>query len=110
MMGHRANIYVHAGNDRGVYLYTHSDGFKLPEVLRTALSREERWNDDQYLARIVFCEMVRDDIDGSTNYGISTYLGDGENQMLDVDTHHGTVTWNEQVMWFREYIKEPRSW
>lgn len=109
-MGDRANVYVHHGDRPGVYLYTHGNGYKLPEVLREALAREERWDDDQYLSRIIFSEMIKDDIDGSTGYGISAYCGDGSDKILDVDTMRGTVSIDGLLRSFREYIREPRKW
>lgn len=86
-MGDRGNIIV---KDRGsqVFLYTHWGGYELPNVLKDALIRgEDRWNDGQYLARVIFCEMVKDDIEGTTGYGISSVIGDGGKDItVDVDT------------------------
>lgn len=31
-MGDRANVYVHEGDQPGVYLYTHWSGHELPET------------------------------------------------------------------------------
>lgn len=41
-MGDRANAYVHAGEEAGVYLYTHWSGTELPGVVRDALA-SPRW-------------------------------------------------------------------
>ena len=58
-MGDRGNIIVKDGNSE-VYLYTHWTGSDLPDVLRSALKRgKSRWNDGPYLARIIFCEIVK---------------------------------------------------
>lgn len=92
-MGDRANIYVHEGDEPGVYLYTHWSGYDLPEVARLALVRgQSRWDDPQYLARIVFCQMISGDTDGTTGYGISAAVGDGANHIVDIDTKAGAVT------------------
>ena len=58
-MGDRANIVIE--NDAGrIYLYTHWAGYSLPETLRSALERgKSRWDDESYLTRIIFCEMVK---------------------------------------------------
>lgn len=90
-MGTRANVRVHDGDHPGVYLYQHWDGDGLVNTVQAALARQERWDDDQYLARIIFCQMVKDDIDGTTGYGISAWLGDGGDRIVDVDTATMTV-------------------
>lgn len=90
-MGDRANIYVHHGKSAGVYLYTHHDGTELPETVRQGLARKARWDDEQYLARILFDEMTGRR-GGETGYGISAVVGDGDDRIVDVDTRAQTVT------------------
>ena len=86
-MGDRANVYVHHGERPGVYLYTHWAGSELPAIVVSALRRGVgRWNDVQYLTRIIFCEMIKDDVEGKTGYGISAEVGDGDDRIVDVDT------------------------
>lgn len=66
-----------------MFLYSHWDGYELPETLRSALVRGRgRWSDESYLARIVFCEMVAGDQQGDTGYGISTRLTDNGYDLL----------------------------
>lgn len=98
-MGDRANIVVksNAGKDR-VCLYTHWQGYKLPDVLRAALVRgESRLFDYQYLTRIIFCEMIKDDVEGITGFGISQHLGDGTDQVITVDIDAQTVQVNKRA-------------
>lgn len=86
-MGDRANVYVHEGNKPGVYLYTHWEGSELPQTVVRALQRGRgRWDDVQYLTRIIFGEMVGQDVYGTTGYGISAEVGDGDDRIVDVDT------------------------
>lgn len=78
-MGDRANVYIKDSATEGVFLYTHWGGDELPEVVREALDSDAgrgRWNDGSYLARIVFCRMVKGDEASATGYGISSRLGD----------------------------------
>jgi len=76
-MGDRGNIIVEDGKSK-VYLYTHWGGSELKEILMSALKRgKERWTDGQYLARIIFCEMVKGDEKGLTGFGISSEIGGG---------------------------------
>lgn len=117
-MGDRANVYIHEGARPGVYLYTHWDGYRLPNVVQDALRRgESRWNDDQYLARIVFCEMVGDQTKGESGYGISAAVGDGDDRIVDLDTSTQTVKLtrhgvnDSQPLSFTEYVQqEAASW
>lgn len=69
-MGDRVQVLV---QPIGVYLYSHWAGESVQGVVSDALRRGKgRWTDPEYLARIIFCEMVKKDIDGETGYGIGT--------------------------------------
>lgn len=73
-MGDRANVVVvqHGGKKGartgGVFLYTHWGGSELGRTLRDALARAggkgraategNRWDDEPYLVRIIFSEML----------------------------------------------------
>lgn len=62
-------------------------------MVRSALRRgQDRWDDEPYLARIIFSELIRDDIEGETGYGISTYLTDYNFPSVVVDTMSQTVS------------------
>lgn len=61
-MGDRANIVVKC-DDEQVVFYTHWSGYRIANILANALRRGRgRWNDFQYLNRIIFCEMIKDDV------------------------------------------------
>lgn len=96
-MGDRANVIVKDG-DSTVYLYTHWSGSDLPRLVQAALERAYKGNrldDGPYLARIVFCEMLKQDsLDGLTGFGISSTLGDGGDApdiTLSVDSQTMTI-------------------
>ena len=109
-MGNRANIVVKEDEkDSGVYFYTHWGGYNLPIILQDALKRKERWYDHSYLARIIFCEMVKDEIDGETGYGISTCLTDNENPIITVQVDIQNVSFNGYDLQFKDYIKLTES-
>ncbi len=111
-MGDRANVRVKS-QASDVFLYTHWGGYALPETVRKALSLRERWSDDSYLARIIFCSMVRgDDAEATTGFGISSTIGDGEDQLITVDVEAQTVKVNAQApVSFKDYISSPApSW
>lgn len=69
-MGSRAQILI---EDEKVYLYTHWGANELEENLKHILDTPKarsRWDDSEYLTRIIFSEMIKNDIDGETGYGI----------------------------------------
>lgn len=103
-MGNRANVYVQDGDDNGVYLYTHWGGSELPEVLRDALRRgRDRWDDAQYLARIIFCEMVQDNVMDLAGYGITSRVWDGDGGIIEVDPEEQVVAFKGKTISFLEY-------
>ena len=96
-MGDRANVKLvqrtWAGEERPIYLYTHWRGSELAETLRAALRRGDgRWDDDSYLARIIWGEMTRDDPLGTTGFGIGVERPDNEHRIIAVDCQKGTIT------------------
>ena len=101
-MGDRANVKVEDG-DSTVFLYTHWDGSGLPIILKNALLKKERWDDGQYLARIIFQEMIGSD-ESTTGYGISSVIGDGDNRILIVNIETQTVSVKDKQWPFTEYI------
>lgn len=85
-MGDKANVFVRQEEDgAGVYLYTHWGGHNLPETVQAALAHKVSWDDPQYLARVIFCHMIGDDVRGDLNYGISARIGDNGHKILVVD-------------------------
>lgn len=83
-MGDRANVAV-VQSAGPVFLYTHWTGSDLPAIVQRALAHKQRWTDDQYLARIVFSEMIRDSVLDETGFGIGTEPSDGEDRIVVVD-------------------------
>lgn len=85
-MGDRANIAIEQGDGTRIWLYTHWAGYDLPKTLHAAIKRgTDRWDDTPYLARIIFCEMVKNSLDDLTGYGITTSMTDNEYPLLVVD-------------------------
>lgn len=87
-MGARGNIEVD-----GVNLYGHWSGSTLPRILQEAFAKRWRWTDGGYLARIVFCRMVRGSEEVETGFAISPAgdLPDNEYPVLRVHTGTGRV-------------------
>jgi hypothetical protein len=110
-MGDRANVVVKESGEQ-VCLYTHWSGYELPGTLRSAMKRgESRLDDSQYLARIIFCEMVRGREMDTTGFGISQNIGDGGNQVIVVDVDNATVTINDnEAMTFSDFMSGSAGW
>lgn len=107
-MGDRGNIVVKQGRDNPpVWLYTHWSGCDMPLLLQNALKRKQRWDDNSYLTRIIFCALIQGDTEGETGYGISTIENDNEHHYLVVDPDEGTVAVIEYH--YARESKEPLS-
>lgn len=91
-MGDRGNIQI-KGKDIGgtVNFYTHWSGSHIREITATALARRQRWDDGGYLARIIFCGLIGDDVKGETGYGIACEPLDNEHPIIVVDVDKQTV-------------------
>ena len=94
-MGDRGNIVIEKDGDHfesPIFFYTHWTGSDIKETLQSALIKgESRWDDPQYLSRVIFCGLVGND-DGITGYGITTCLCDNEHNLLCVNMKDKTVT------------------
>lgn len=99
-MGDRGNIVVRGQNGSEVFLYAHWTGGALPITAQEVLRKNLRWSDAGYLARLMFCAMVResDDIGGELGYGIST-------QRLDYNHHDVVIDVEKQKVFFRDPVK-----
>src|SRR5512138_3521805 len=98
-MGDRGNIVVlqHGAPDGGetgaVYLYSHWGGSSLARTVQCALLRgRDRWDDEPYLARILFNEMTAGAELETQSFGLSTYLTDNEHDLVVVDSARQTVS------------------
>ncbi len=84
-MGDRGNIAIRQRNGDHVVIYTHWSGSSIRGILQQALKRKLRWQDESYLARIIFQAVVGDDM-GELGYGIAAnYLPDNQHPVLVVD-------------------------
>ncbi len=96
-MGDRANIRLQHGSDApSIYLYTHWRGSDLPAIVAEGLTNARpRWNDVQYLNRIVFSTLTQGQPGTElTGYGLGTMLGDGEDRIVHVNTRKQCVRLN----------------
>lgn len=104
-MGDQGNIIIREDGAPDLFLYSHWSGYKLHIIAQNALALNDRWDDSQYLARIVFCAMLDGNI-GTTGFGISTVMGDGDGQCVVIDVSEQKVYTGEGIDgWsFTDYI------
>lgn len=104
-MGDRANIKFVEVEGGEIFFYTHWSGTELPEILAAALDRgRDRWNDESYLARIIFSEMVKDDLGSNTGAGISTYRTDYEYDDLIVSVKDQRIYGRGGDLSFEDFV------
>ncbi len=106
-MGARAQVSIKDRiQDIPVYLYTHWGAGSLKEDIRIALERGKgRWDDYEYLSRILFDGMKGDDVTSETGFGIGI-SEHGDIELLieilpDQKVRIGIDEWT-----FAEYIQE----
>ena len=88
-MGDRGQVHI---VDEKVWLYTHWGASELIEVVRSALSKNWRWDDSEYLARIIFDEMIGEEQGTETGYGISSRGPHGDEwRIIHVDCKNQTI-------------------
>ena len=75
-----------------VYLYSHNTANELVNVVDEVLSRKVRWDDPDYLARMIFCRMIpQKNWNDELGFGIGTQLYADVNMLLSLDTVHQTI-------------------
>jgi hypothetical protein len=106
-MGDRGNIEMVYYNGDKIYFYTHWTGSDLPLILKSALIRgKNRWNDESYLSRIIFSEMIKYNVLEEVGYGISPYITDNEHDIISVNCSLQTITIENKGVWtFPEFVE-----
>jgi hypothetical protein len=76
-----------------VYLYTHDTARNLLANVHNILSKESRWDDPDYLSRMLFCEMIPESFWSSdTGFGIGTQLYADVELLITLDTVNQKIT------------------
>ena len=100
-MGDRAQVLI---EDEGIYLYTHWHGSELKEIVRKALAKKWRWNDSEYLARIVFDEMVGKGQGQKTGFGIGSSKHSDIHTLIEINCKNQTVKIGDQIQSFTSFV------
>lgn len=112
--------------DSGIWLYGHWSGANLPKSVQEALRiGRGRWQDDSYLTRIIFCQMLKrcygkeplEAFDDTASFGIGVCMQDNEYPIIVVDVlsqrigfspepkeRYGSPPTPKVSMSFQEYI------
>lgn len=96
-MGDRSNIVVVQPDNNRIFLYGHWMGDDNYRVAGQVLSRQERWNDAPYLARMLFSLMTSHDPNSDTGFGISTSMCDNEYPIVVIDPQNQSVHLEEYI-------------
>jgi hypothetical protein len=105
-MGDRVQVNIKDDADN-VWFYSHWNGDGVIEVVKAALTRHARWDDTQYLARIIFEEMIKDSIGDETGYGIGTRGYTERRVIVDAGNQEVTIIRDEKTVWsgsFDEFV------
>ena len=104
-MGDRGNVKIidSFDPDRHVHLYTHWRGSELKDIVKCALAKRWRWDDSAYLARIVFCEMIKGAEGDETGFGISQEACD-EGPLVVLDPANQKITIGKRTWTFEEFV------
>jgi len=106
-MGDRAQVKF-ITESKEIYFYSHWNGSNLEEVVVAALERgNDRHHDPEYLARIIFCEMIKDEVLETTGFGIGFAQHGDVRRVIIVDCDNQEVTFfNGTIKTFSEIIQE----
>jgi len=75
-----------------VYLYTHEQAEVLVQQVHDVLSQKIRWDDPDYLSRMLFCNMIpKENWYGEKGYGIGTEQYVDVNLLISIDTTNNHI-------------------
>lgn len=92
-MGDRAQVkIVSKYADTPVYLYTHWGASDLDAAVFRAVAKKWRWDDHEYLTRIIFDEMTMGSQGEETGFGIGTSLHGDVWRVIEVNCDTQTIS------------------
>tara|TARA_B110000503_G_scaffold102475_1_gene153078 strand:+ start:212 stop:535 length:324 start_codon:yes stop_codon:yes gene_type:complete len=106
-MGSRTNFELQ--DDKGsVWLYSHWGGDdKSADFAKALKHAEPRWGDTPYAIRMVVSHLIKDQIDGDTGYGITSYeSGEESYDPLSANFETKTVNYEQEVFTFEEFVQK----
>lgn len=96
-MGNRANFGFVQPNGNTIVLYGHWAGHNMLSKLAEAVFKARpRWNDSSYATRIATSQMIADDWNSETGWGLHiNEIGDNEHKISIVDFSQQTFSLHE---------------
>lgn len=100
-MGDRANFGFKQSNGETIVLYGHWAGYDMLANLASAVSAARpRWTDESYATRIAVSQLVGDEWDKETGWGLSVNtILDNEHKIPVVDWMNQTFSLHEEAPW-----------
>ena len=104
-MGARTNFEMKDAKG-SVWLYSHWGGdTKFVDLANALRQAQPRWHDETYAMRIVVSQLIGNEWDSETGFGLSSYEAGEENYTpITVDFHNRNVVVNGEVQSFEDYV------
>lgn len=98
-MGDRANFGFVQPNGNTIVLYGHWAGHNmLAQLAEAVFKARPRWSDPAYATRITISQMIRDDWNSETGWGLHVNeIGDNEHKIAIVDFEQQTFSLHEEA-------------
>jgi len=96
-MGDRANFGFVQPNGHTIVLYGHWAGYNmLAQLAEAVFKARPRWNDPAYATRITISQMINNDWNSETGWGLHVNeIGDNEHKIAIVDFEQQTFSLHE---------------
>lgn len=76
-----------------VFLYTHDLAHTLLHVVHETLSKKVKWDDADYLSRMLFCKMIPPEFwNSDKGFGIGTQMYADVQLLITIDTVNSKIT------------------
>lgn len=107
-MGARTNFSVKDGSGHAINLYSHWGGDSAySDLARALVKAEPRWTDISYGVKIVICQIIGEEWNSETGYGLSIDdVGEEQYNTLVVDFPNQTVSDGDADWTFEAFVKE----
>lgn len=109
-MGDRRHVIFDYGKAGKIYLYSHWNGYDLPERVAKALDTEQarnRWNDEPYLTRILIELLTEKDRGEPTGWGVyPTYQESQYTHDIIINMTNRNVQIGGLILPYEDYIQQ----
>ena len=93
------------GEDVYIFLYSEFGSISLPSLISYSLNRaKDFWDQEEYIASIIFKDMLAIDIQESTEFGLSNNIQDIESDIIFADIKKQIISIGDNQWSFEDYI------